>query len=312
MPGARFEGQVAVVTGAGRGLGRTYARLLAAEGARVVVNDMGGDTTGGGSSADPVAETVAEIVAAGGEAVGDTSDAVRAAASIVGGALDRWGRLDIVINNAGIAGGGPIDKIPPEVFDRQIDVHYRASVAVLRAAWPALRERNYGRVVNTSSGSVFGVPWTSAYISAKSAIIGLTRALALDGAAHDIKVNAVMPIAWTRLTEQIPDAAFREFLAAKFGPDAVAPFVGALVSPEVPCTGEVFTVGGGVAAKVLLGMTPGYRAEHPSIDDYLGHFAQVCDLEGAFYPIDSMAEIAYRAAQVGVDFAAPTLGTVAD
>jgi NAD(P)-dependent dehydrogenase (short-subunit alcohol dehydrogenase family) len=308
VPEPRFEGKVAVVTGAARGLGRAHARLLAAGGAKVLLNDLGGDTRGGGGSSAPVDSTVAEIVAAGGDAVSDTHDVVTSGDEVVGAALDRWGRLDIVINNAGIAGGGPIDQIPPEDFDRMIDVHYRGAVAVLRAAWPAMREQRYGRVVNTSSGSVFGVPWSSAYVSAKSALIGLTRALALDGKRHGITVNAIMPIAWTRLTEQVPDEAFRTFLATQFDPALVAPFVAALVSDEAPCTGEIFTVGGGIAARVLLGMTPGYRAEQPSAGDFLAHFDQVCDLEGSFYPAESMEEIAYRAGQLGIDYATPTMG----
>ena len=308
MPPGRFEGKVAIITGGARGLGRSHARLLAADGAKVLLNDLGGDTRGGGGSAAPVSETVKDIVDAGGEAVADHHDVVTDAAEIVDAALTRWGRVDIVINNAGISGGGPIDQITPGDYDRMIDVHYRGAVAVLRAAWPTFRENGYGRVVNTSSGSVFGVPWTSAYISAKSALIGLTRALALDGRSHGIKVNAIMPIAWTRLTEQVRDESFRSFLASRFDPDLVAPFVGALVSDDVPCSGEVFTVGGGIAARVFLGMARGYRADHPGVDDYLAHFDQVCDLEDFFIPADSMAEIAYRARQLGIDFDNPTMG----
>ena len=308
MADGRFEGRVAIITGAARGLGRSHARLLAAGGAKVLLNDLGGDTRGGGRSSAPVNSTVSEIVSAGGEAAADGHDVVTDAKAIVDAALERWGRVDIVINNAGISGGGPIDQIPPDDYDRMIDVHYRGAVAVLRAAWPTFRASGYGRVVNTSSGSVFGVPWTSAYVSAKSALIGLTRALALDGKSHGIKVNAIMPIAWTRLTEQVPDDAFRSFLASRFDPDLVAPFVGSLVCDSVPCTGEVFTVGGGIAARVFLGMARGYRADDPSVDDYLAHFDEICDLEGSFIPADSMEEIAYRAGQLGIAFDHPSLG----
>ncbi len=308
LPEPSFKGKVAVVTGAGRGLGRAHALLLAAGGARVLANDLGGDTRGGGESSSPAESTVKDIMAAGGEAAADSHDVVTSGEAIVQAALDRWGRVDIVINNAGIAGGGPIDQIPPEAFDRMIDVHYRGAVAVLRAAWPAMRQQSYGRVVNTSSGSVFGVPYSSAYVSAKSALIGLTRALALDGKRHNITVNAIMPIAWTRLTEQVRDEDFRSFLSGCFDPALVAPFVAALVSDDVPCTGEVFTVGGGIAARVVLGMAPGYRSGQPSAGDYLAHFDQVCDLEGAFHPADSMEEIAYRARQLGIDYERPTMG----
>jgi NAD(P)-dependent dehydrogenase (short-subunit alcohol dehydrogenase family) len=300
---------VALVTGAGRGLGREYALLLASEGARVVVNDLGGDTRGGrAGSPAPVDEVVAAIAAAGGEAIADAHDVVEGAGAIVARALDRWGRLDLVVNNAGIAGGGEIDQIPVELYDRMIDVHYRGSVAVLRAAWPVMRAQGYGRVVNTSSGSVMGVPFSSAYVSAKSAIIGLTRALALDGRKHDIKVNAIMPIAFTRLTEQIPDDDFRAFLAARFEPAKVAPFVAALLSDDVPCSGEVFSVGAGIAARVVLGTVPGYVSAEPSIEEYLAHFDEVCDIGGLFVPGNSMEEVAHRAAQLGIDLANPTLG----
>ncbi len=310
MPQGRFEGKVAIVTGAARGLGRSHARLLADGGARVLLNDLGGDAHGGGSSSEPVAEAVEEIVHAGGEAVADGHDVVSDGKAIVDAALERWGRVDIVINNAGISGGGPIDQITEADYNRMIDVHYRGAVSVLRAAWPVFRDNGYGRVVNTSSGSVVGVPWTSAYISAKSALIGLTRALALDGKAHGIIVNAIMPIAWTRLTQQIPEGSFRSFLASGFDPDLVAPFVGALVSDDVPCTGEVFSVGGGVAARLFLGMARGYRSDQPSVDDYLAHFDEICDTDGFFIPADSMAEIAYRAEQLDIELDQPTLGTL--
>jgi hypothetical protein len=125
-------------------------------------------------------------------------------------------------------------------------------VAVLRAAWPVMRKAGYGRIVNTSSGSVLGLPWSFGYQATKAAIIGLTRALALDGAAHNIKVNAVSPIAWTQMTSDIPDQRFRDFLAERFPPECCAPFVAALVSESVPCSGELFSVGGGVAARVFL------------------------------------------------------------
>jgi NAD(P)-dependent dehydrogenase (short-subunit alcohol dehydrogenase family) len=230
MTTGRFEGRVALITGAGRGLGREYALLLAAQGARVVVNDLGGDSGGTGHSGDPAAGVVAEIGRAGGEAIADPSDVVTGADTLVRTAVDTWGRLDLVVNNAGFSGGGSIDSIPPATYDRMIDVHYRGTVAVLRAAWPVLREGGYGRIVNTSSGSVIGVPWSSAYVSAKSAIIGLTRALALDGRRSGIMVNAVMPVAWTRLTKQVPDPAFRSFLAAQFDPGRVAPFVAQLAN----------------------------------------------------------------------------------
>jgi NAD(P)-dependent dehydrogenase (short-subunit alcohol dehydrogenase family) len=307
MPTDRYAGRVAIVTGAGGGLGREYALLIAAGGGRVVVNDLGGDHHGGRDGSAAASEAVAaEIRGAGGEAVSDASDVVARPGAVVHTAVATWGRLDLVVNNAGIAMGGAIDEVPAEDFDRMIDVHYRGTVAVCRAAWPVLRERGYGRIVNTSSGSVMGLPGSSAYISAKAAVMGLTRALAFDGAPHGITVNAVMPIALTRLTQQIPSATFRGFLEHHFPPSAVAPFVGALLADEVPCSGETFSVGAGIAARVAVATVPGYVAAEPSVDDYLTHFDRVMATDGMWVPAGSMDEVEARAGQLGVALRNPT------
>lgn len=303
----RYEGRVAIVTGAGRGLGRTYARLLAAEGARVVVN---GPALG--DQASTAGDVVEEIRALGGEAVMDQHDVTLDPAAIVSTAIDTWGTVDIVINNAGATDGGGIDDMSLERFERLVDINFRASVAVLRAAWPVLKDKRYGRVVNTSSGSVLGLPACFAYQATKSAIIGLTRSLAFDGAPYGIKVHAICPIAWTAMTGHIPDERFRKFLEAHFSPDLVAPFVGALVTEEVPCSGEVFSVGGGIASRLVLGFTPGYRAgSAPSIASYLEHFDQICHTDGLVVADSSMCEIAYRAQQLDIQDWAPTLGVAA-
>ena len=307
MASDRYAERVAIVTGGGGGLGREYSLLIAAGGGRVVVNDLGGDHHGGRQgSSGPAERVVAEILESGGEAVPDTSDVGEDAGDVVRTAVGAWGRLDLVVNNAGISGGGLIDEISVEDFDRMVDVHYRATVAVCRAAWPVLRGAGYGRIVNTSSGSTMGLPGSSAYISAKAAVMGLTRALAFDGAPHGIKVNAVMPIALTRLTRQIPSARFRDFLDQHFPPAAVAPFVGALLSEEVPCSGETFSVGAGIAARVGLATVPGYVARRPEVEDYLANFDQVMALEGVWMPGGSMEEVEFRAHQLGVELRRPT------
>jgi NAD(P)-dependent dehydrogenase (short-subunit alcohol dehydrogenase family) len=303
----RYAGRVAIVTGGGGGLGREYALLIASGGGRVVVNDLGGDQHGGREGgAAPAEGVVSEIRAAGGEAVADTSDVAAEPGAVVRTAVGTWGRLDLVVNNAGIAGGGSIDEIAPKDFDRMIDVHYRGTVGVCRAAWPVLREGGYGRIVNTSSGSTMGLPGSSAYISAKAAVMGLTRALAFDGAPYGIKVNAVMPIALTRLTRQIPSARFRDFLDAHFPPSAVAPFVGALLAEGVPCSGETFSVGGGIAARVVLATVPGFVAAEPQVEDYLANFDQVMATEEMWVPAGSMDEVEFRARQLGVELRSPT------
>jgi len=297
----RFDGQVALVTGAGGGLGRAYALLLAAEGTKVVVNDYGGDTTGtaGGSAmADAV---VAEIRAAGGVAEADTSDVATAGADAVATAIDSFGALHIVVNNAGIAGGGSIETIPVEAYDRMLGIHLGGTLAVARAAWPALRTQGYGRIVNTSSASVFGLPGTSHYITAKAAIFGLTRALGHDGRDLDIKVNAVMPSAYSRLTAQ--SEQFAPLMSAGFPPEKVAPFVGALASREVPCTGETFVVGGGRAARVVLGTVPGLSGLS-SIDDCLARFGEAMAIDDIYVPEDAVAQVIYECERIGLDLSA--------
>lgn len=297
----RFDGQVAVVTGAGGGLGRQYALLLAAEGAQVVVNDYGGDqhgTPGTSAMADAV---VAEIRSAGGVAVADASDVATAGADVVAAAVDAFGGLHVVVNNAGISGGGTLDTINVADYDRMLSIHLGGTLAVCRAAWPILREQGYGRIVNTSSASVFGLPGTSAYITAKAAIFGLTRALGQDGKRIGIVVNGVMPSAFSRLTAQSAD--FAALMESGFPPEKVAPFVGALVSREVPCTAETFVVGGGRAARVVLGTVPGLTG-FATIDDCLRRFDEAMDLTGVTFPEDAFREVLIECQQIGIDLAA--------
>jgi len=295
----RFDGQVAVVTGAGGGLGRTYALLLAAEGASVVVNDYGGDTRGGAVGTSPMAEAVVdEIRAAGGIATADASDVATDAAAIVERAIAEFGRLDVLINNAGIAGGGTIETIPSADFDRMLAIHLGGTLGTCRAAWPIFRAQSYGRIVNTSSASVFGLPGTSAYITAKAAIFGLTRALGHDGRAIDVKVNAVMPSAYSRLTAQSPE--FAPLMLAAFPPEKVAPFVCALASRDVPVTSETFVVGGGRAARVLLESVVGLK-EFTTIDDCLARFDEAMSTDQPFFPADAVQQVIFECQQVGID-----------
>jgi NAD(P)-dependent dehydrogenase (short-subunit alcohol dehydrogenase family) len=295
---ARFEGQVAIVTGAGGGLGRSYAHLLAAHGAQVVVNDYGGDSHGKPGTSAMADAVVAEIVASGGTAVADSNDVATNGARVVQTAIDTFGGLHVVVNNAGIAGGGTLDTIPVDEYDRMLAIHLGGTLAVCRAAWPVLRDQRYGRIVNTSSGSVFGLPGTSAYITAKAAIFGLTRALGHDGRGLDIKVNAVMPTAYSRLTAQSPE--FAPVMLAGFPPEKVAPFVGALASREVPCSGETFVVGGGRAARVFLGTAPGLR-DASTIESCLAGFDAAMSQEGLYVPEDAVHQVLFECEQIGLD-----------
>lgn len=305
-----FDGRVAVVTGAGGGLGRAYALHLARHGARVVVNDVGGDIRGEGASASPAHDVLAEIVAAGGDAVANTDSVAtrEGGEAIVATAVDTWGRVDIVVNNAGVApSGAGIDTLDEEEYRRVLGTHLDGAFHVTGPAWRHMRAASYGRVVNTCSGSVFGMPFVLPYATAKSGIIGMTRVLAVEGAPDGIKVNAVLPVAWTRMTA----SGFEQIYDVKFGPEGAAPFrdafkpeytaacVGLLSHELAPCTGELFTVGAGRVARVVLGVTPGLRAggdeaaKAAPMRALLDGFETVMDTDGVAVPTDSFDELSY-------------------
>jgi NAD(P)-dependent dehydrogenase (short-subunit alcohol dehydrogenase family) len=293
-----LDEKVVIVTGAGGGIGRAHALLFAQEGAQVVVNDYGGDSKGNAGTSEAAERVVAEITAAGGSAVADSHDVSKDGAAVVQTALDAFGGLHCVVNNAGIANGGTLEDMPPADFERMLDIHLGGTVAVTRAAWPILREQGYGRIVNTSSASIFGLPGTPAYITAKAAIFGLTRAIANDGRKIGIRVNAIMPAAYSRLTQQSPE--FAPVMEAGFPAEAIAPFVGALLSPDVPCNGETFVVGGGRAARVVLATVPG-AVGMTTIDDYLENFDQVMATDHIEIPRDANVEVVYECQQLGID-----------
>ena len=205
MAELRFDDRVAIVTGAARGIGRSYALLLAARGARVVVADHGGGPSGTGSSPEPAAEVVREITDAGGQAVACCASVSEesSAAQIVDAAIESFGRLDIVVNNAGIHDPGLFADLTIDQFHRMIEVHYLGTLFVIRSAWPHLVRAGYGRVVNTVSEAMLGgVAELTSYGAAKGAVFGLTRNLATEGQAHGIRVNAIAPRAYTRLSAE--------------------------------------------------------------------------------------------------------------
>lgn len=295
MSQVRFDGQVAVVTGAGGGLGREHARLLAARGARVLVNDFGGNPDGSGKgSVEPAKGVVGEIEAEGGVAAPSAESVAtpEGGRAIVEQALDLWGRVDVFVNNAGIGGGGLFHELPPEQVEEMLRTHLLGAYNVGRAAWAAMLAQGYGRVVNTSSNSVFGLPGTIHYVTAKAGIIGFTRALSLESAGRDLKVNAVMPMAYTRLTAQLPSERFKTWLQDHYPPERVSPFVAFLASKQAPCSGELFTAGGGRVARVFLGVVPGHTAADPSPEAYRDHWEEVMSPSGFAIPANSLDEIA--------------------
>ncbi len=229
----RFDGRVAIVTGAGGGLGREHALALAARGAKVVVNDLGVARDGEGSSATPAQQVVAEIEAAGGEAMANGASVTDAAAieAMVAEVMAKWGRIDILVNNAGVLRDKTFAKMSLEDFRFVVDVHLMGAVNCTKAVWDIMRAQNYGRIVmTTSSSGLYGNFGQSNYGAAKMALVGLMQTLSIEGAKNDVRVNCLAPTAHTRMTEDLGAALPLELL----GPDMVTPGLLYLVSENAP------------------------------------------------------------------------------
>ena len=265
MSEMRFDGKVAIVTGAGGqppSLGRSHAKLLADRGARVVVNDLGVGPDGRGVLRSNAEEVVDEIRSAGGEAVADAHSVADEADAreIVQTALDTWGRLDILVNNAGIAHIAHFDEISSTDIRRVIDVHLMGTVWMCRAAWSVMRNAEYGRIVNTTSGGMFGQENLSIYGTAKGGIFGLTRSLAIEGAVHGIKVNALGPAANTTAMHHLnEDCAFNTMMEEHFPVDLVSPAAAYLAHEECEVSGAYLEVGAGNVAMRVFGMNAGFH-----------------------------------------------------
>ncbi len=256
----RFDGKVAVVTGSGRNLGREYALLLAARGARIVINDLGvgiSDTDGhvDAPALNPAHAVVEEIRSAGGEAIANTDTVATAEGgnAIVQSALDAFGAVDIVVNNAGQVRMAPFATFPDDLIDAVIDTQLRGVLNVSRPAWNAMAERGGGRFVNVASGAAFGgVPGGAVYGMAKMGVIGLTRAMASEGRADGIAANVIAPSAKTRPGTGFGPIPWSDELAEWLHPRLVAPLVGWLAHTDCPLSGECLDVGGGHFARVGL------------------------------------------------------------
>src|SRR6267154_1737745 len=256
MNDMRFDEQVAVTTGAGRGLGKEYARLLAARGARIVVNDLGGSVTGVGAEKDTAHATAREINDQGGEAVADENSVAtpEGGQAIIDTALQTWGRVDILVNNAGTVSDSVFDDMTDARLSPLLDVHLKGAFFVTRPAWRVMRQREYGRVINTcSAAGILGAERMANYGAAKTGLIGLTRILAAEA-----------------------DEVMRPFVD-RLDPGLVAPVVAFLAHSECPVSGEIFTVGAGHVARFFIGRTKGYFNPRLSMEDVRTHLDEIRD-----------------------------------
>jgi NAD(P)-dependent dehydrogenase (short-subunit alcohol dehydrogenase family) len=286
-----FDGKVAIITGAGGGLGRQHALLLASRGAQVVVNDLGGSVSGDGGSEGPAQTTAKEIESLGGVAVPDTHSVstVEGGEAIVQTALDNFGRIDIVINNAGILRDKSFQNMTPDLLDPVLDVHLKGAFYVTRPAWVKMREQGYGRVLNTSSNAgILGNFGQTNYGSAKMGLVGFTHVLAQEGAKYNIKANAIAPVARTRMTEDILGAQFAE----RLDPALVSPIAAWLVHEDCPVTGEIYSAAGGRIARFFVGLTPGYFNPKLTLEDVRDNFDQIRNEDGYIVPKGIQGEFA--------------------
>lgn len=289
-----FADRVAIVTGAGGGLGRAHALLLASLGAAVVVNDLGGTVHGEGSSQSAADSVVAEITEAGGVAVADYNSVASpdTAAAIVQHALDQFGRLDVLVNNAGILRDRTFANLTVEELHAVLDVHLRGTFYVSMPAFTHMKESGYGRIVMTSSASgLMGNFGQANYGAAKMGVVGLMNVLALEGAKYGIRVNSISPIAGTRMTQDILGEVF-----SYFRPELVSPAVAYLASEACELTSEIWSVGGGSVSRIFIGLGEGYF-KHPNtgditVEDIAANLEEIRDKDGYIVPFSSQDEFA--------------------
>lgn len=295
-----FDGRVAVITGAGGGLGRGYALELARRGARVVVNDLGGSVDGSGSSHKAADVVVDEISTNGGEAVAnyDSVSSREGGEAIVQTALDTFGTVDIVINNAGILRDKSFANMTLDEAEAVIDVHLKGAFFVSHPAFKVMKEKNYGRFVHTSSASgIFGNFGQANYGAAKAGLVGLSNVLAIEGERYGIKSNAIAPTAKTRMTEDILGP-----FAEMFDPDQVTPMVVYLASEMNEHTHQVFSVGGGRYARVFIGTNEGWFAGQgvvPEAEEIAENMSAIQDISQYEIPLNNNDELMLLASIIG-------------
>ncbi len=287
-----FDGRVAIVTGAGGGLGREYALELGRRGARVVVNDLGGAVDGSGSSQAAADVVVEQIRGAGGEAIAsyDSVASREGGAAIVAAAVDAYDTVDIVINNAGILRDKSFANMTLDEVDAVLDVHLHGAFHVSHPAFQVMKEKGYGRVVHTSSAAgLFGNFGQANYGAAKAGLVGLSNVLAIEGAKYDIKSNAVAPTARTRMTEDVL-GPFMEM----FDPLQVVPMVVYLASEQNQHSHEVFSAGGGRYARIFIGTNDGWFAGQgvvPEVEEVVDHIDEIRDITEYTVPMSINDEL---------------------
>jgi NAD(P)-dependent dehydrogenase (short-subunit alcohol dehydrogenase family) len=292
MTDVRFDDRVAIITGAGGGLGKQHALLLASRGAAVVVNDLGGNTDGTGSGHTMAELVCKEIEAAGGRAVPnyDSVSTPEGGEAIVKTAMDTYGRVDIVINNAGILRDKSFANLPVADLEVVLDVHLKGAFFVTQPAFRVMKEQQYGRIIVTASAAgVFGNFGQTNYGAAKMGLVGLSNVLAVEGKKYNITSNVIAPLAKTRLTEDLLGP-----FGDKLAPEQIAGLVAYLVSEDCTLTHEIFSVGGGRIARVFVGLAKGWLkgpGETPSIEEVRDNLAQIMDTEGFTIPTSAQDEL---------------------
>lgn len=284
MTELRFDDRVVVITGGGRGLGRAYAELLGAQGARVVVNDLGVSMAGDGTREDPAGDVVAAIEAAGGQAVANRDTVATSAGgrAIIEQALDTYGRVDVLIHNAGNVRRAPLAEMSEEIFRSVLDVHLVGGFNVLQPAFAAMCKAGYGRIVMTTSiGGLYGNHEVANYSAAKAGLIGLSHTAAIEGAPHNVKSNCIAPSAVTRMSEGIDVTQF-----PPLGPEFVAPAVGWLAHESCSISGETLVALGGRIATAYLAETKGAWQSAWTMADVGAREADIADRSDPFvFPV---------------------------
>jgi NAD(P)-dependent dehydrogenase (short-subunit alcohol dehydrogenase family) len=282
-----LEGKVAVVTGAGRGLGRAYVELLAERRARVVVNDLGTNVSGHGKDST-IAEDVADLIRSrGGEAIANDSDVSTAqgGSDLIAMTIEHFGKIDLLVNNAGICGSQPFEDATLDDFDRYWRVHLGGPVNTVSAAWPHMVAQRHGKIILTTSVvGLFGMRGQATYAAAKSALVGLMRVLAIEGAEHGILVNTISPVGYTRMHAASGSRASEADGKARMPVEAVAPAIVWLASDACSETNRIYAVEAGAIQRVAIVMGPGFYDRHITPESIAENYAKVVSIEGFSEP----------------------------